>query len=147
MKVAVVGATGAVGETILRLLEERNLPVDALGTFASRRARGRGTLSRQRARRAARHRAKHCAATTSCFLPAARMPANATRGRSSRSGSVVIDNSATFRLERGVPLIVPEINADAMRAEHRLFPVAQLHGDRAVHGASPDSRRRRFADG
>ena len=36
MKVAVVGATGAVGETILRLLEERNLPFDALGTFSSR---------------------------------------------------------------------------------------------------------------
>ena len=40
MRVAVVGATGAVGETILRLLEERNVPVEALGTFASRRRDG-----------------------------------------------------------------------------------------------------------
>jgi aspartate-semialdehyde dehydrogenase len=39
-------------------------------------------------------------------------------------GCVVIDNSATFRMRDGVPLIVPEVNAEALRAEHRLFPVA-----------------------
>jgi aspartate-semialdehyde dehydrogenase len=38
-------------------------------------------------------------------------------------GAVVIDNSSTFRLREGVPLIVPEVNAHALRAEHRLFPV------------------------
>ncbi|MGB8910377.1 MAG: aspartate-semialdehyde dehydrogenase, partial [Candidatus Cybelea sp.] len=39
-------------------------------------------------------------------------------------GSVVIDNSATFRMRKDVPLIVPDVNAGALRAEHRLFPVA-----------------------
>ena len=40
------------------------------------------------------------------------------------AGTVVIDNSATFRLADGVPLIVPEVNPHAIRAEHRIFPVA-----------------------
>jgi aspartate-semialdehyde dehydrogenase len=40
------------------------------------------------------------------------------------AGSIVIDNSATFRMREDVPLIVPEVNAEMLRAEHRLFPVA-----------------------
>ncbi len=48
MNVAVVGATGAVGETILRLLEERDLPIAQLAPFASRARAKRSTLSRQR---------------------------------------------------------------------------------------------------
>jgi aspartate-semialdehyde dehydrogenase len=123
MKVAVVGATGAVGETILRLLEERNVPVDTLGTFASRRrdaaVRFRGSALDVRAASDEALRGYDVV-----FFAGGEDTSERYARALVEGGSVVIDNSATFRLERDVPLIVPEINADALRAEHRLLPVA-----------------------
>ncbi|HVN70329.1 MAG TPA: aspartate-semialdehyde dehydrogenase [Candidatus Binatia bacterium] len=123
MNVAVVGATGAVGETILRLLEERNLPVGSLGPFASR---DRGAAVRFRGNALDVRAASDDALrdfdvvffaggedASERFIPALLA-----------RGSVVIDNSSTFRMRGDVPLIVPEVNAHVLRAEHRLFPVA-----------------------
>ncbi len=123
MNVAVVGATGAVGETILRVLEERDLPIAELGPFASRahdaavRFRGNALDVRPASAEALREFDVVFFAggeeTSEKFAPAL-----------VEGGCVVIDNSATFRMRQGVPLLVPGVNADALRAEHRLFPVA-----------------------
>ncbi len=123
MNVAVVGATGAVGETILRLLEERRLPIARLGPFASRpRAnaiRFRGASLDVRA------------ASEDALLEFDVVFFAGGEDASERyvpalldRGSIVIDNSATFRMRQDVPLIVPGVNAQLLRAEHRLFPVA-----------------------
>lgn len=123
MKVAVVGATGAVGETILRLLEERNLPVDSLGPFASRRrdaaVRFRGSALDVQAASDEALRGYDVV-----FFAGGEDASERYARALVENGAVVIDNSATFRLEGDVPLIVPEINASALRAEHRLLPVA-----------------------
>ena len=112
MNVAVVGATGVVGETILRVLEERNVPIDRLGLFASR---DRGNVRATTDEALAQYDAVFFASSEDASERYA--PPLLDRG------AIVIDNSSTFRMRTGVPLIVPEVNAHAMRSEHRLFPV------------------------
>jgi aspartate-semialdehyde dehydrogenase len=123
MNVAIVGATGVVGETIVRVLEERGVPVGELAPFASRARTGAVRF---------RGAALDVRATTPEALGGFDVVFFASGEDSSEryapalvaSGSIVIDNSSTFRMHDGVPLIVPEVNPDAMLAQHRLFPVA-----------------------
>ncbi len=123
MNVAVVGATGAVGETIVRLLEERDLPITELGPFASR-ARDGAILFRGNSLdvRAASDDALR--GFDVVFFAGGEDASERYAPALVEHGSIVIDNSATFRMRHGVPLIVPDVNADVLRAEHRLFPVA-----------------------
>jgi aspartate-semialdehyde dehydrogenase len=123
VKVAVVGATGAVGETIVQVLEERNVPIGQLRTFASR---DRSETIRFRGDRLAVCAASHDALRgfDVVFFAGGEDASEEYAPGLLERGSVVIDNSATFRMRSGVPLIVPEVNADALRPEHRLFPVA-----------------------
>ncbi len=123
MNVAVVGATGVVGETILRLLEERNVPIDVLGLFASRprsaAARFRGDSLDVRGASEDELRGFDVV-----FFASGEDASERYAPRLVEAGCVVIDNSATFRMRGDVPLIVPGVNAEVMRAEHRLFSVA-----------------------
>ncbi len=118
-----VGATGVVGETIVRVLEERAVPIGALSPFASRARDGairfRGADLDVRATSALALRDFDVVFFASGEEASETYaPALVERGR------VVIDNSATYRMRPGVPLIIPEVNASAMRAQDRLFPVA-----------------------
>ena len=124
MKIAVVGATGVVGDTILRVLEERGSPVTRLDAFASRERDAlhfRGEPLPVRAAvadvlAAERYDAVLFASSDDASAELA-PPVLA-------SGAVVIDNSATYRLDAGVPLIVPEVNPGAIGQRDALFPVA-----------------------
>ena len=121
--VAVVGATGAVGETILRVLEERRLPVERLGAFASRDRPGGARFAEQPI---------DVRATTpealrefdAVFFAGGEDASEAFAPALIERGRVVIDNSSTFRMRDGVPLVIPEINGDAIVRDDRLFPVA-----------------------
>jgi aspartate-semialdehyde dehydrogenase len=123
VNVAVVGVTGAVGATIVHVLEERNVPVAQLGPFASRERRG-----------AVRFRGDSLDVRVASedvlrgfdvvFFAGGEDASEKYVPSLLERGSIVIDNSATYRMRHGVPLIVPEVNADALRPEHRLFPVA-----------------------
>jgi aspartate-semialdehyde dehydrogenase len=123
VNVAVVGATGAVGETIVRVLEERNVPIRALGPFASRARRGGVRFRGAELDVRAASEAALCGFDVVFFAGSEDTSEKYARALLDR-GSFVIDNSATFRMHHDVPLIVPEVNAEALRAEHRLFPVA-----------------------
>ena len=132
MKLAVVGATGVVGEMILRVLDERAVSVQELGAFASRdrveplRFRGREVPVRK---------------ATPQSLAAGRYDASAELAQSCvASGAVVIDNSATYRMAPGVPLVVPEVNSDAVQPEDRIFPVANCTAIVLVVGLAPIER-------
>lgn len=118
-----VGATGAVGETIVRVLEERAVPVGAFSPFASQ-ARAGAVHFRGRALDVRPASDDALRGFDVVFFAggedASRRYVPALLAR----GTVVIDNSATFRMRDDVPLIVPEVNAAALRPEHRLFPVA-----------------------
>jgi aspartate-semialdehyde dehydrogenase len=123
VNVAVVGATGAVGEAILQVLEERALPIVALKPFASRaraaavRFRGNVLDVRSASEEALRD-------FDVVFFAGGEDASERYAPALLERGCVVIDNSSTFRMRGDVPLIVPEVNAHALRAEHRLFPVA-----------------------
>ncbi|MGH7661175.1 MAG: aspartate-semialdehyde dehydrogenase [Vulcanimicrobiaceae bacterium] len=124
MKLGVIGATGVVGATVLRVLEERRVPIDELRAYASRdrdvpvRFRDRdvpvfgATLERLRAD------------ANDVVVFASSDDASAELARAVvEAGAVVIDNSSTFRMDPGCPLVIPEVNPEAVRPEHRIFPV------------------------
>ena len=123
LDVAVVGATGAVGETILRVLEERNIPIARLRPFASRE-RAAGVRFRDAALDVRTASDEALQGHDVVFFAGGEDASERYTVGLLESGSVVIDNSATFRMQPNVPLVVPEINGDAVRKEHRLFPVA-----------------------
>jgi aspartate-semialdehyde dehydrogenase len=123
VKVAVVGATGAVGSMILRVLEERRLPISTLAAFASRSHNGAARFGdRELAVQAASEDALR--GFDVVFFASSEDASDKYVPALVARGAVVIDNSSNFRLRDGVPLIVPEVNGDAVRPEHRLFPVA-----------------------
>jgi aspartate-semialdehyde dehydrogenase len=123
LRVAVVGATGAAGETTLRILHERKFPVRELRCFASERSVGKtvafaGDLVRvQRVEPGAFQGLElvFCSAGSAQskeFVPMIR-----------RAGAIVIDKSSAFRLDPTVPLVVPEINARAARGHQGVLAV------------------------
>ena len=111
--VAVVGATGAVGETILQILEERKFPVRTLRLFASQRSAGRRLRFQE-------EEVPVEPLTADAFrgIEFALFSAGAARSKefapaAARAGAIVIDNSSAFRMDAEVPLVVPEINPEA----------------------------------
>lgn len=112
-RIAVVGATGVVGETILRVLNERGVQTEDVGRFASRAREGIEAVTPER-----------LAEFDVIFFASGEDSSEAYAPALIERGRFVIDNSSTFRMREGVPLIVPEVNAAAVGAEHRLFPVA-----------------------
>ncbi len=125
MKIAIVGVTGVVGETILRVLDERGVACDELGAFASR---DRSEPLRWRGRewpiRAATPEALASGDYDAVFFASSDDASAELAEACARSGAVVIDNSATFRMAEGVPLVVPEVNPDDAGSGDRIFPVA-----------------------
>ncbi|MBV8197251.1 MAG: aspartate-semialdehyde dehydrogenase [Candidatus Eremiobacteraeota bacterium] len=122
MEVAVVGATGAVGETIVRVLEERNLPIATLRPLASRSqhagVRFRGDVLDVRAASE-----DELGGADVVFFAGGEDASVLYAPALLERGAIVIDNSPAFRMRSGVPLIVPDINGDAISPGDRLFPV------------------------
>ncbi|MFN2461513.1 MAG: aspartate-semialdehyde dehydrogenase [Candidatus Velthaea sp.] len=125
MRVAVVGATGVVGQTILQVLDERNVAVDTLLAYASR-DRADGLEFRGRNVPVFAASAERIAADRPdvVFFASSDDASRDMAEALARDGAVVIDNSATFRLDPRVPLVIPEVNADAIAPHHSIFPVA-----------------------
>jgi aspartate-semialdehyde dehydrogenase len=123
MNVAVVGATGVVGETILRVLEERHVPVDVLAPFASR-ARAAAVRFRGEALDVRATDDEGLRGFEVIFFASGEDSSEKYAPALVERGSIVIDNSSTFRMSADVPLVIPEVNPEAMLAGHRLFPVA-----------------------
>jgi len=114
--VAIAGATGAVGEEMLKILEERNFPVRNLRLLASERSEGKKLQFGE-------EKLKVEKLTFSSFkgIEIALFSAGAPISRefspiAARQGTVVIDNSSAFRMDNEVPLVVPEVNPDALRS-------------------------------
>jgi aspartate-semialdehyde dehydrogenase len=140
VKLAIVGATGVVGETIMRVLDERKIAVDELAAFASR---DRSEPLRFRERdvpiRAATPQALGSGYDAVFFASSDDASADLTP-HCVNGGAVVIDNSSTFRMDPDVPLVVPEVNPHAVKPEHRVFPVANCTAIVLVVGIAPIAR-------
>lgn len=113
MKVAIVGASGAVGQEFLRVLDEQNFPVDDLMLFGSKRSAGRTYT----------FKGKDYVVKELChnddfkgvdiaFTSAGAGTSKEFADTITKYGAIMIDNSSAFRMDDDVPLVVPEVNGD-----------------------------------
>jgi aspartate-semialdehyde dehydrogenase len=123
--VAVIGATGAVGKESLEILEERKFPLASLRLFASKRSAG-VTLPCQ----GKGWTVEELTASTSfegvdfAFISATDTVSREYGPRLGAAGVVVIDDSAVFRMDANVPLVVPEVNTHALdKASRRIIAI------------------------
>src|SRR5205814_9671259 len=113
--VAVVGATGAVGEIMRQVLVERAFPLRAIKFLASERSAGK-TIEFQGKKHTIEPLRPEAFAGVDIVLSST--PAAVSREYSplaARAGAVVVDNSSAWRMDPDVPLVVPEVNADALK--------------------------------
>ena len=112
MKVAIVGASGAVGQEFLRMLDERNFPLDELVLFGSKRSAG--TKYTFRGKQIEVKLLQHnddFKGVDIAFTSAGAGTSKEFAETITKYGAVMIDNSSAFRMDDNVPLVVPEVNA------------------------------------
>ena len=156
MKVAIVGASGAVGQELLRILAERNFPLDDLVLFGSTRSAGRKYTFKGK-----EYEVKQLQHNDDfkdvdiAFTSAGARTSEEFAGTITKHGAVMIDNSSAFRMCDDVPLVVPEVNAeDALNCPRRIIanpncttimmvvvlkPIDRLSHIRKIHIASYQS--------
>src|SRR5215467_11303166 len=116
--VAVVGVTGAVGQTTLKLLDERKFPVKALRVFASERSVGKTVTFKGETVRVEKASPESFKGVDIALFSAGSAQSKELAPLAVKAGAVVIDKSSAFRMDPTVPLVVPEVNAHAL-AGHR----------------------------
>lgn len=156
MRVAIVGASGAVGQELMRILAERNFPIDDLVLFGSERSAGRkyNFKGRDYEVKLLQHN-DDFKDVDIAFTSAGAGTSKEFVGDITKYGAVMIDNSSAFRMDNDVPLVVPEINAeDALDRPRRvianpncttimmvvvLYPIERLSHIKKIHVASYQS--------
>jgi aspartate-semialdehyde dehydrogenase len=113
-KVAVVGATGNVGREMLNILEERGFPVSEVVALASRRSQGTEVSFGDRTLKVKALETYDFSDTDIALMSAGGNVSKEWSPKIGKQGCVVIDNSSAFRTDPDVPLIVPEVNPDAI---------------------------------
>jgi aspartate-semialdehyde dehydrogenase (peptidoglycan organisms) len=113
MKVAIVGASGAVGQEFLRVLEERNFPMDELALFGSKRSAGsKYTFRGKQIEVKLLQHNDDFKDIDIAFTSAGAGTSKEFEKTITQYGAVMIDNSSAFRMDNDVPLVVPEVNAE-----------------------------------
>src|SRR5215510_929809 len=113
-KVAVVGATGNVGREMLNILDEREFPADEVVALASRRSVGQEVSFGDKTLKVKALEHFDFSDTDICLMSAGGTVSKEWSPKIGAQGAVVIDNSSAWRYDSDVPLIVPEVNADAV---------------------------------
>lgn len=121
MKIALIGATGMVGEVILKVLEERNFPVDELLLVASEKSIGNELSFRNKPHNIISIEEALSKKPKIAFFSAGGSISEAWALKFAEAGTTVIDNSSVFRMDRDKKLIVPEINAHLLTAEDKII--------------------------
>ncbi|MCK4293907.1 MAG: aspartate-semialdehyde dehydrogenase [Planctomycetes bacterium] len=141
---AIAGVTGAVGQEFLRILEERDFPFDSLKVLASSRSKGKKIKFKGKT-----YIVEELGKNSFAGIDIALFSAGGARSKefapaAVEAGTAVVDNSSAFRMDQEVPLVIPEINAEAI-AGHKgiianpncstiigIVPVWPLHKANAV---------------
>ncbi|MBQ0024404.1 MAG: aspartate-semialdehyde dehydrogenase [Bacteroidales bacterium] len=156
MKIAIVGASGAVGQEFLKVLDERNFPIDELFLFGSARSAGRKYSFR--GKEITVRELKHnddFKGIDIAFTSAGAGTSREFAETITKYGTVMIDNSSAFRMDSDVPLVVPECNAEDALIRPRgiianpncttimmvvvLMPIEKLSHIKSIHVASYQS--------
>ena len=149
--VAIVGATGAVGQELLHVLERRSFPVRSLQPIGSARSVGKSVRFRDESIRVEELRNESFDKIDVAFFSAGGEISRKYVPIACQADAIAIDNSSVFRMESHVPLVIPEINADDVRG-HRglianpncttavalmaLYPLHRVFGVRRIFAAS-----------
>ncbi len=112
-KIGILGATGAVGQELIRLLHERNFPIEELHLLASARSAGKTQSYGDQSWTIQEATPESFAGLDVCIFSAGASQSKLFAPEAAQRGCIVIDNSSAFRMDEKVPLVVPEINPDA----------------------------------
>ncbi len=123
-KVAVVGATGNVGREMLDILAERAFPADEVVAIASRRSQGQEVSFGDKILKVKALDDYDFSDTDICLMSAGGETSKEWSPRIGQTGCVVIDNSSAFRYHQDVPLIVPEVNPEALSGFSKMNIIA-----------------------
>src|SRR5215208_8159232 len=113
-KIAVVGATGNVGREMLNILSEREFPADEVHAIASRRSLGAEVSYGNQTLRCKDLEQFDFNGIDFCLMSAGSAVSKEWSPKIGAKGTLVIDNSSCWRYDADVPLVVPEVNADAV---------------------------------
>ena len=116
--VAIVGATGAVGQTITKILEDRNFPIDTLKLLSSSRSAGKKIKFKDKEITVEEATTESFAEVDIALFSAGGSISEKLASSAVESGAVVVDNTSAFRMDEKVPLIVPEVNSEDIK-EHQ----------------------------
>jgi aspartate-semialdehyde dehydrogenase len=123
MKVAVVGATGAVGREMTRILEERSFPVDAFVPLASSRSAGRSVRFGGEDHEVGELSLPALGGVDVALVSAGAGVARSFVREAAAAGTTCIDNSSAFRMDPDVPLSIPEVNPEALDGHPKIVAV------------------------
>ena len=118
---AVIGATGAVGEKMLQVLDQRNVPVDTLRVAATARSAGSQVKWRERTLTVEDVATFDFTGIDYALFAGGEIASQEYASRATQAGAVVIDNSSFFRMDQSVPLVVPECNAHVLDSRPNLI--------------------------
>lgn len=110
--VAIVGATGAVGQTIIKILEERNFPINKLKLLSSPRSAGKKVYFHDKEITVEEATSESFSDVDIALFSAGGSVSEQLASSAVDSGAVVVDNTSAFRMDENVPLIVPEVNSE-----------------------------------
>jgi len=121
MRIAVVGATGLVGRTIMQVLEERNFPVDELIPVASERSKGKEVKFKGRSYKVHTMEEAITLRPDIALFSAGGSTSLEWAPKFAEVGTTVIDNSSAWRMDKTKKLIVPEVNAPVLTANDKII--------------------------
>ncbi|MEE8419593.1 MAG: aspartate-semialdehyde dehydrogenase [Dehalococcoidales bacterium] len=114
-RVAIVGATGLVGHEFIKILEQRNFPMESISLFASDRSAGKKMFVNHQEIEVRETSSESFEDIDIALFSAGAEVSRHFSPMAAQAKAVVIDNSSAFRMERVVPLVVPEVNAGDIR--------------------------------
>jgi aspartate-semialdehyde dehydrogenase len=121
VNVAIVGATGAVGQELLTVLAERNFPIRNLKLLASARSAGKTATFRGQPHTIEELTHDSFKDVQIAFFSAGGSISKEFAPSAVKAGAVVIDNTSAFRMKEGIPLVVPEVNPDQIHRHNGLI--------------------------
>ena len=121
VNVAIVGATGAVGQEFLRVLSERKFPMTSLKLLASARSVGKQMEFEGKAYPVEELTAQSFAGINIAFFSAGGSISKEFAPAAVKAGAIVVDNTSAFRMKDGIPLVVPEVNPEQIQKHNGLI--------------------------
>jgi aspartate-semialdehyde dehydrogenase len=121
LRIAVVGATGAVGQEMLRVLGQRDFPIEEVRLLASERSVGQTLQFRGRDEPVRLLEESAFEGIQIALFSAGGSVSKEFVPAAVKAGAIAVDNTSAFRMDPGIPLVVPEVNPDAIRAQQGII--------------------------